>query len=329
MTWNSRVNFEDCCIAEANHVQIPASTRCDLPRDAPSRCKRQPRQHLFGEVATITDVTVLQMGKRMAFRLQLRDKMKRVHTTYPEIRPCSSSMNMGRRNNATPPFFAWCVWKRVVALLRRPCFLPRKCLKTATWSHSVKSEDFLVAEASDVLEMRLPYPSANLASISSSKRLKIRDNVKRFDTIFTELLEEFSDLIQELKRTDDHLPPASGACPGHLCSGVGRAPFPQKRTTLQSTASSLRCSLAASDSLEIGSSMAKDKTNSCEADPNVYENAVIGCVLGQCRCQSAWMDGAASCSWVFVCESAYVHLCIKSQGFGPFMIKTQMRFFTK
>ena len=122
--------------------------------------------------------------------------------------------------------------------------------------------------------MRLPDPSANLASISSAKRLKVRDTVKRFDTIFTEILEEFSDLTQELKRTDDHLPPASGASWTPLQS-CWSAPFLQKRTTLQSTAPSLLCSLAARDSLEIGSSMAKDKTNSCEADLNVYGNAVI------------------------------------------------------
>ena len=188
-----------------------------------------------------------------------------------------------------PLLFAWCIPKRVVALLRRIIF-----------------EGFLVAEASDVLEMRLPDSSANPASISSAKRLKVRINVKRFDTIFTEILEEFSD------RTDDHLPPASGASWAPLQS-CWSAPFPQKRTTLQSTASSLRCSLAGRDWLEISSSMAEDKTNSCEADPNVYENAVIWCVLGQCRCQSAWVDGATSCSWVFVCESAYVHLYTKSR----------------
>ena len=96
-------------------------------------------------------------------------------------------------------------------MLRRPCFLPIKCMKTATWSHTVNSEDFLGAEASDVLEMRLSDPSANLASISSAKRLKVRDNVKRIDTIFTEILKEFSDLTQELRRTDDDFPPASGA----------------------------------------------------------------------------------------------------------------------
>ena len=102
----------------------------------------------------------------------------------------------------------------------------------------------------------VPDSSAYLASISSAKRLKVRDNVNRFDTIFTEILEEFSDLTQELKRTDDHLPPASGASWAPLQS-CWSAPFPQKRTTLQSTASSLPCSLAARDSLEIGSSMAK------------------------------------------------------------------------
>ena len=37
------------------------------------------------------------------------------------------------------------------------------------------------------------------------------------------------------------------------------------------------------------------------------------------------MDGATSCFWVFMCESAYV----KSQRFGPFMVNTQMRFFSK
>ena len=50
-TWSRSVNSEDFLIAEADHVQ-----------DTPSRSKRQPRQHLLSELATITDVTVLQMG---------------------------------------------------------------------------------------------------------------------------------------------------------------------------------------------------------------------------------------------------------------------------
>ena len=115
--------------------------------------------------------------------------------------------------------------------------------------------------------------------------------MKRFDTIFTEILEEFSELTQELKRTDDHLPLASGASWAPLQS-CWSAPFPQKRTTLQSTASSLRCSLAARDSLEIGSSVAKDKTNSCEADPDVYGNAVIWCCwsVSLSECVDGWCN---------------------------------------
>ena len=45
--------------------------------------------------------------------------------------------------------------------------------------------------------------------------------------------------------------------------------------------------------LEIGSSMAKDKTNSCEADPNVYGNALICCVLGSVslsECMDGWCN---------------------------------------
>ena len=235
-----------------------------------------------------------------------------------------SGSNIGRRNNAT--FFLHGVSREGgAALLRHSTFSAIKRVKIATWSRSVNSADFLIAKASDVLEMRLPDPSANLASISSSKRLKVRDNVKRLDTIFTEILEDFSDLTQELKRTDDHLSPSSGASWAPLQS-CWSAPFPLKRTTLQSTTSSLRCSLAARDSLEIGSSMAKDKTNSCEADPNVYGNAVICGVFGQCRCESAWMDGGTSCSWVFVCESAYAHLYIKTQTIWTIYDETQMCF---
>ena len=61
VTWSHSVNSEDFIIAETNGIQIQPSTCCDLPRDAPSRCKRQPRQHLLGELATFTDVNVLQM----------------------------------------------------------------------------------------------------------------------------------------------------------------------------------------------------------------------------------------------------------------------------
>ena len=52
------------------------------------------------------------------------------------------------------------------------------------------------------------------------------------------------------------------------------------------------------------SSVSKSDTDSCETDPDVYGIDVICCVVGQCRCQSAWMDGATSCSWVFMCECA-------------------------
>ena len=61
-TWSRSVNSEDFLVAEADHVQIQPSARRDLPRDTPSRSKRQPRQHLLSELATISDVTVLQMG---------------------------------------------------------------------------------------------------------------------------------------------------------------------------------------------------------------------------------------------------------------------------
>ena len=72
-------------------------------------------------------------------------------------------LKMVRRNNANP----FCMvypekGSRVVTSLLSS---PIVCMKTATWSHSVNSEDFLVAEASDVLEMHLPDPNANLASI--------------------------------------------------------------------------------------------------------------------------------------------------------------------
>ena len=61
-TWSRSVNSEGFLIAEADHVQIQPSTRCHIPRDAPSRCNFQPRQHLLSELATITDVTFLQKG---------------------------------------------------------------------------------------------------------------------------------------------------------------------------------------------------------------------------------------------------------------------------
>ena len=41
------------------------------------------------------------------------------------------------------------------------------------------------------------------------------------------------------------------------------------------------------------------------------------------------MDGATSCSWVFVCESACVRLHIKTQRFGPFYDNNTTAFFTK
>ena len=42
--------------------------------------------------------------------------------------------------------------KRVGRVVTSLLFSPIKCVKTATWSHSVNSDDFLVAEAGEVLE---------------------------------------------------------------------------------------------------------------------------------------------------------------------------------
>ena len=85
-TWSRSVNSEDFLVAEA-----------------PSRSKRRPRQHLLSELATIADVTVLQLGhvritdgrkrnKRLAFHELARDNVKRFDTISTEIRPCSSSV---------------------------------------------------------------------------------------------------------------------------------------------------------------------------------------------------------------------------------------------
>ena len=101
-TWSRSVNSEDFLIAEADHVQIQPSTRRDLPRGTPSRSKCQPRQHLLSELATIMDVTVLQMGHcadhqrtqaQSTDGLSTAGNVKRFDTIFTEIRPCFSSMN--------------------------------------------------------------------------------------------------------------------------------------------------------------------------------------------------------------------------------------------
>ena len=79
---------------------------------------------------------------------------------------------MERRNNATTLFRMVYPEKGWVALLRRSIFSPMQRVKTATWSRSVNSEDFLIAEADHVQIQpsirRDLDPSANLASISSA-----------------------------------------------------------------------------------------------------------------------------------------------------------------
>ena len=59
------------------------------------------------------------------------------------------------------------------------------------------------------------------------------------------------------------------------------------------------------------------------------ENAVTCGVFGQCRCQSAWMDGATSCSWVFVCECARVRFYTKIPTIWTMSDKYTNAFFTK
>ena len=106
-TWSHSVNSEHFLIAVANHVQIQPSTRCDLTRDTPSRCKRQPRQHFFVELATITDVTVLQMGhcadhQRTQAQTTdgVRDNVKRFDTIFTEIRRTRGSRRRALASNA-------------------------------------------------------------------------------------------------------------------------------------------------------------------------------------------------------------------------------------
>ena len=91
-----------------------------------------------------------------------------------------SDSKVGRRNNATLPFRMVYPEKggRVVT---SPHLSPIKRVKTATWSRSVNSEDFLIAEADHgrrlvaiFLEIRLPDASANLASISSANLRRSR-----------------------------------------------------------------------------------------------------------------------------------------------------------
>ena len=73
---------------------------------------------------------------------------------------------------------------------------------------------------------------------------------------------------------------------------------------------------------------AKEGTNNCETGPDVHGIDVFCRVLGQCRCQSAWMDGATLCSWLFACECAYVHLLYKIPTIWTIYDKTHA-FFTK
>ena len=68
----------------------------------------------------------------------------------------------------------------------------------------------------------------------------------------------------------------------------------------------------------------RKKRQSYETDPDACGIDVIWCVVGQCRCESARMDGARTCSWVFVCECASVHCHMYSQRCGPRLIHKHM-----
>ena len=114
--------------------------------------------------------------------------------------------------------------------------------------------------------------------------------------------------------------------PGHLCSRVGRGL--SRRNERRFNRQLLRFGARSLQEIRSKSARLWQKTT-CETDPDLFGNAVICGVLGQCRCQSAWMGGATLCSWLFVCECAPVQLYTKSQRFRPFMIRTQMFFFTK
>ena len=72
-----------------------------------------------------------------------------------------SGSKMGRRDNATSLFrmvYSAKEGSRVVTSLP---FSQIKSAKTATWSHSVNSEDFLVAEAS-AFQIQAPTSPASL-----------------------------------------------------------------------------------------------------------------------------------------------------------------------
>ena len=93
-TWSRSVNSEDFLIAEADHVQIQPSTRRDLPRDTPSRSKaptspaslqRSCDDHGCDGPSRWSTVRITNGRKRrqrMAFRLQVRDNVKRFETIF-------------------------------------------------------------------------------------------------------------------------------------------------------------------------------------------------------------------------------------------------------
>ena len=74
---------------------------------------------------------------------------------------------------------------------------------------------------------------------------------------------------------------------------------------------------------------AKEDTINCETDPEVHGIDVFCRVLGQCRCQSAWMDGATLCSWLFVCDCALVQLLQEIPKIWTIYDKNTNAFFTK
>ena len=232
----------------------------------PPRSKRQPRQHLLSELATITDVTVLQMehcADHQRTQAQQTDGF-----SWTGTRQCEAIWHGFHWNS--PMFLLNEFVDLVEEIWRQTPWAPTDI----TWRR-VSSLD-----CSNTLTNTAAWHPRSLAMEPAD-------------------LPDDTSLSRVSKSSDNHELPR---------------PIPL---------------LTNKDSIGRIHWCTKEDTNTCETDPDVYVNAVICGVFGQCRCQSAWMAGATLCSWLFVCECAYVHLLHTIPTIWTFMIKTQMRFSQK
>ena len=227
-----------------------------------------------------------------------------------------SGSKVTRRNN-TITLFARCIPTRRGSIVTLSHFSPRKCVKNDGLNSGVNFEDFShrwrKSRPDSVFQMQAPTSCDHGCDVSPEGQ--IRDNVKRFYTICTEIRRCSSSIRNSSKNSDIDI---ARDIDCRICLRV----FSELNTDQHNKERRRRRKIHRAYPLtrKIRNKQFRDWSRCARnwRDLSWFD---------QCRRQRAWIHGATSCSCLFVRECVYVHLCIKHNILTIWIIydKTQVR----